>query len=191
MAFVHYPRTFQGFLNWKPETRHKYEWNKGKIEKTEHFKQSEFFIIQNLKRLFFITIASQSGGELMSVVDIMTSSRQLRRPDFSYFTREQIIEMAKSINQAGGVPLITFVIEIISPSDNQNKILEKNQEYFSAGVQVIWLIMPNLKRAAFRQVHIFTSPKNVQICTDDDICSAKPVLDDFEISVNDLLTLPS
>jgi hypothetical protein len=51
--------------------------------------------------------------------------------------------------------------------------------------------MPNLKRAAFRQVHIFTSPKNVQICTDDDICSAKPVLDDFEISVNDLLTLPS
>jgi hypothetical protein len=58
-------------------------------------------------------------------------------------------------------------------------------------VQIIWLIMPNLKRAAFRQVHIFTSPKNIQICTDDDICSAEPVLDDFEISVNDLLTLPS
>jgi Uma2 family endonuclease len=186
MASVQYPRTFQGFLNWKPETRYKYEWNKGKIEKTEHFKQAEFFIIQNLKRLFFKTIASQSGGELMSVVDIMTSSRQLRRPDFAYFTGEQIIEMAKSINQAGGVPLPAFVIEIISPCDNQNKILEKNQEYFSAGVQVIWLIMPNLK-----QVHIFTSPKNVQICTDDDICSAKPVLDDFEISVNDLLTVPS
>jgi len=53
MASVHYPRTFQGFLNWKPETRYKYEWNKGKIEKSEHFKQTEFFIIQNIKRLQF------------------------------------------------------------------------------------------------------------------------------------------
>jgi Uma2 family endonuclease len=125
MASVHYPRTFQGFLNWKPETRYKYEWNKGKIEKSEHFKQTEFFIIQNIKRPFFKTIASQSDDELMSVVDIMTSSNQLRRPDFSYFTGEQIIEMAKGINQEGGVPLPAFVIEIITPSDNQNKILEK------------------------------------------------------------------
>lgn len=186
MASVYYPRTFQGFLNWKPETRYKYEWNKGEIEKTEHFKQADFFILKNLNNLFFETKTYKNGGELMSVVDIMTSSNQLRRPDFSYFTREQIIEMAKDINQEGGILLPAFVIEIISPSDNQNKILEKNQEYFSAGVQVIWLIMPNLK-----QVHIYSSPKKVQICTDDDICSAKPVLPDFEISVNDLLTVPS
>ena len=190
MASVYYPRTFQGFMNGKPETRYKYEWNNGKIEKTEHFKQAEAYIVKNLNRLFFKTKTYQNGGELVSIVDIMTSSDQLRRPDFSYFTRDQIIEMAKSINQASGVPLPAFVIEIISSSDNQNKILEKNQEYFSAGVLLIWLIMPNFKRAAFRQVHIYSSPKKVQICTDDDICSAKPVLDDFEISVSDLLTVP-
>lgn len=44
MASIYYPRTFQGFLKWKPETRYKYEWNKGKIEKTEHFKQVETYI---------------------------------------------------------------------------------------------------------------------------------------------------
>jgi Uma2 family endonuclease len=181
MASVHYPRTFQGFLNWKPETRYKYEWNKGKIEKSDKMKQLEVFILKALSRLFILTSVHRKGDELMTEVDTMTSEEQLRRPDMAYYTKSQIIGMTKGVNQ---VPV--FVIEIISPSDNQNKILEKNQEYFSAGVQVIWLIMPNLK-----QVHIFTSPKNVQICTDDDICSAKPVLDDFEISVNDLLTLPS
>jgi Uma2 family endonuclease len=144
-------------------------------------KQLEVFILKALSRLFILTSVHRKGDELMTEVDTMTSEEQLRRPDMAYYTKSQIIGMTKGVNQ---VP--AFVIEIISPSDNQNKILEKNQEYFSAGVQVIWLIMPNLK-----QVHIFTSPKNVQICTDDDICSAKPVLDDFEISVNDLLTLPS
>jgi Uma2 family endonuclease len=181
MASVYYPRTFQGFMNWKPETRYKYEWNKGKIEKTDKMKQLEFFIVNTLTRLFTKTAAFQKGDGLLTEGDVLTSSEQLRRPDLSFYSQEQIVETAKGINQ---VP--TFVIEIISPSDNQNKILEKNQEYFSAGVQVIWLIMPNLK-----QVHIYSSPKKVQICTDDDICSAKPVLPDFEISVNDLLRLPS
>ncbi|WP_394993508.1 Uma2 family endonuclease [Emticicia sp.] len=181
MASVHYPRTFQGFLNWKPETRYKYEWNKGKIEKTDKMKQLEFFILKALSRLFVKTNAYQNGAELLTEGDVLTSSEQLRRPDLAYYTESQIIETTKGINQ---VP--TFVIEIISPSDNQNKILEKNQEYFLAGVQLIWLIMPNLK-----QVHIYSSPKKVHICTDDDICSAKPVLPDFEISVNNLLTFPS
>jgi Uma2 family endonuclease len=144
-------------------------------------KQLEFFILKALSRLFVKTNAYQHGAELLTEGDVLTSSEQLRRPDLAYYTESQIIETTKGINQ---IP--TFVIEIISPSDNQNKILEKNQEYFSAGVQLIWLIMPNLK-----QVHVYSSPMKVQICTDDDICSAKPVLDDFEISVNNLLTFPS
>ena len=181
MASIYYPRTFQGFMNWKPETRYKYEWNKGKIEKTDNMKQLEFFIIKALSRLFITTKAYQNGGELMTEGDVLTSEEQLRRPDMSFYTQSQIIEMANGANQ---VP--TFVIEIISPTDNQNKILEKNQEYFSAGVEIIWLIMPKLK-----QVHVFSSPKKVQICTEDDICSAAPVLPDYQISVNQLLQVPS
>ena len=136
MASIYYPRTFQGFLNWKPETRYKYEWNKGKIEKTIGMKQLETFILKALNRLFLLTQSHQNEGELFTEVDVMTSEEQLRRPDLAYYSRNQIIEMAKGINQ---VP--SFVIEIISPSDNQNKILEKNQEYFSAGVEIIWLIV--------------------------------------------------
>lgn len=180
MASIYYPRTFQGFLNWKPETRYKYEWNKGKIEKTIGMKQLEFFILKALGRLFVATKAYKNGDELLTEGDVMTSEQQLRRPDLAYYSQKQIVETAKGINQ---VP--SFVIEIISPSDNQNRILEKNQEYFSAGVEIIWLIMPNLK-----QVHVFSSPKKVEICTENDICSAKPILPDFEISVNDLFRLP-
>lgn len=180
MASIYYPRTFQGFLNWKPETRFKYEWNRGRIEKTENMKQLEFLILKALNRLFVSTKAFRNGDELITEGDVMTSDEQLRRPDLAYYTKQQIIESSKGNNQ---IP--AFLIEIISPSDNQTRILEKNQEYFQAGVKVIWLIMPSLK-----QVHIFHSPKQIQICTDDDICSASPVVDDFQITVNQLFSLP-
>lgn len=180
MASIYYPRTFQGFLNWKPETRFKYEWNRGRIEKTENMKQLEAFIIKALNRLFISTVVFRNGAELLTELDVMTSEDQLRRPDLSFYTEEQIISMKNGKNE---IP--AFVIEIISPSDNQMRILEKNQEYFQAGVKVIWLIMPSLK-----QVHIFHSPKQIQICTDDDICSASPVIDDFQITVNQLFSLP-
>ena len=62
MASIYYPRTFQGFLNWKPETRYKYEWNKGKVEKTERTQQKEIIISVNLIRNFTFTKAHQNGG---------------------------------------------------------------------------------------------------------------------------------
>jgi Uma2 family endonuclease len=73
------------------------------------------------------------------------------------------------------------LIEIISGSDNANKVEEKTAEYFKAGVKVMWLIYPENKT-----IHVYTSRKQVQICTDDDTCSAKPVLPEFELSVNSI-----
>jgi hypothetical protein len=37
-----------------------------------------------------------------------------------------------------------------------------------------------------KTIHVYTSRKQVQICTDDDTCSAKPVLPEFELSVNSI-----
>jgi hypothetical protein len=44
----------------------------------------------------------------------------------------------------------------------------------------------SMKSPQSKTVHIYTSRKNVTICYETDICSAKPVLEDFEISVNDI-----
>lgn len=52
----------------------------------------------------------------------------------------------------------------------------KLNEYFNAGVQVVWQVIP-----VTETVKVYTSPKNVTICSDSDICSAAPVLADFQI----------
>jgi hypothetical protein len=39
-----------------------------------------------------------------------------------------------------------------------------------------------------RMQEVYSDFKRVNICTDQDICSAKPALDDFEITAEDLFS---
>ena len=100
----------------------------------------------------------------------------MRRPDIAYLTKEQILA-----TKQGEDEIPEFVIEVISGNDKANKVEEKAIEYFKSGIKVLWLIYPDNQT-----VQIYTSLKQAQICTDDDICSAKPVLEDFEIRVNEI-----
>ena len=73
------------------------------------------------------------------------------------------------------------MIELGSESDSEMKSLLKRHEYFQAGVQVIWWVYPALK-----EVHVYTSPKTITICTTIDVLRAAPVLPEFHMTVDEL-----
>jgi Uma2 family endonuclease len=154
----------------------KYEYNNGLIEKTKGMnqQQSKFFIL--LLDLFIKTNAFKSGGRLVMETDMNTSNSQTRRPDIAFYSNDQLPLMWKGINQVA-----PWVIEIISPSDNAYKLNEKLEEYFKAGVQVVWQIFP-----ASPKVEVYTALDKVQICMGKTMCTAAPALLDFEISAEDL-----
>jgi hypothetical protein len=60
--------------------------------------------------------------------------------------------------------------------DDAEQVERKIVEYFKAGVRVMWKVMPESQ-----VVYVYTARKIVTICTDDDVCSAAPVLPDFQI----------
>ena len=131
-------------------------------------------------RAFIRTVAFQQGGNLVSEVDVMITPDQLRRPDFAYLTLDQI---RRSVEQRMGIP--SFVIEVISPNDRIKYLEEKLQEYFNAGVQVVWHIFPNT-----RQVWIYTDPLHHSVHSGSDVCSAAPALPDFAMTVEEMFRLP-
>lgn len=169
------PTTFDEFLRFEPTDGYKYEWNDGELIKTGGMKRKHLRLIKKLNRLFLLTHAHKAGGELICEQDVMLTGIQMRRPDVAYFSDEQI-------RSADDEPVPAFCIEVISPTDESEKVENKRIEYFRAGVQVLWHIFPEN-----REVYVYTARKTVQICSDDDLCSAQPVLDDFAISVNELL----
>ena len=170
------PKTFEEFINWESSDGFKYEWNDGELIKFTGMKQQQWYVYEVLN-MFFIEKGYYQKGTLMAEPDIMLTGIQMRRPDIAYFTREQI--RLGRINEEDVIP--EFVIEVISTNDQILQVRRKLNEYFKNGVKVVWLVYPNEQ-----EVEVFTSYKQVKICTGDDICSASPVLSDFEISVSDI-----
>ena len=166
------PRTLQEFVDWEPNDGYKYEWNDGELIKFTGMKKQEYYIYDLLLNLF-IEKGYKKQATLIAEADIMLSGLQIRRPDIAYFTAEQLVQ-----GRNGEDVIPEFVIEVISSNDQINPVEKKITEYFKAGVKVIWIIIPEEQI-----VYVYTSRRDVRACLENDICSAKPVLPDFEISV--------
>ena len=160
------------------EDGYKYEWNNGAVEKTTAMDQYQFFIQNILFRLFIKTKMFQRGGLLTSEGNMDTSPTQMRRPDLAAYTKEQLENMKKGENQ-----IAPWVAEVISTNDNINKVNGKLEEYFNAGVQVVWHIFPDSK-----QVYVYTAIDKVTICRGKTICSGAPAIEGFELSADDLFS---
>jgi Uma2 family endonuclease len=153
----------------------KYEWNNGIVEKSKHKnqQQSKFFYL--ILALFLKTEAAKNGGMLITETDMETTPFQTRRPDIAFYTGVQLPLMWKGKNQ-----IAPWVIEVISPSDNADKIFEKLNEYFSSGVKVVWHIFPTSQ-----QIYVYTSPEDVTICRGKTVCSGMPAIPDFSIKAEE------
>jgi Uma2 family endonuclease len=160
------------------EDKYKYEWVNGAVEKTlRTMNQYQQFICDNLIDFFTdLRLVGQVSGRLSPEVDTFFLSKVHRRPDLAYFSDAQRQLMAIGQNQ---VP--QFVIEIISNTDQMNKMIAKMQDYREADVPVIWHIYQN-----FNEIHVYNG-KNMTVCVGNDLCSAEPVLPNFKMSVNDIL----
>ena len=173
------PQTLQAFIDWEPTDGFKYEWKDGEIIRFSGMKKKQYYIYDVLNVLF-IEKGYHRTGTFMAEPDVMLTAFQMRRPDIAYFTKEQIQSGRK-----GKDVIPAFVIEVLSETDMAYRIEEKIVEYFKAGVQVVWNIIPEQE-----VVYVYTSRKHVTICLEDDICSAAPILPDFTISVNTLFAQP-
>jgi len=154
----------------------KYEWNDGEVEKTHAMNQTQQLIFRNLMRFFVDTSIFKEGGVLSSEVNMRTSKKQLRRPNLAIFSNKQVINFDDS---DATVP--AWVAEVISESDNINRVERKLDEYFQAGVKVVWHIFPISEK-----IYVYTSPTKVKICVNKAICSSLPALKDFEIVASDI-----
>ena len=155
---------------------YKYEWKNGQLEKEEYMKASERYIIDNIIRKHMETESFRQGNSIMGEADCYFSSLSTyRRPDAAYLTKDQI----KNPEEAAEAPAL--VVEVSSPSnaDEQNK--EKMLGYLAAGVHMVWYIYPHIK-----QVWIHTSPKEIVVCYENDVCQADPVVPGFSITVNEI-----
>ena len=78
-----------------------------------------------------------------------------------------------------GAPVLA--VEILSPSDNVERIHEKIKAYLSAGTQLVWIIDPDLYT-----VTVFEAGKSPILFNREQVLTAEPHLPGFQVAVGKL-----
>jgi Uma2 family endonuclease len=160
------------------EDGYKYEFNNGVIEKTKTMDQEQTTLFAKLLRMYISTKSFQEGGTITSETNMNTTDLQLRKPDIAIYSAEQLSLMKNGQNQVA-----EWVAEVISETDQINHVNKKLEEYFQAGVKVVWHIFPNIET-----VYVYTATDKVAICKGDKMCSGAPSVSDFQISAAQLFS---
>jgi Uma2 family endonuclease len=74
-----------------------------------------------------------------------------------------------------------LAVGVISPSDPWIEVEAKIEEYFQAGVKLVWVLEPKTKK-----VYVYRSPTEVRILSETDSLSGEEVILGFAIPVSDL-----
>src|SRR5262245_333643 len=92
------------------------------------------------------TFADTHGlGETVveTLLELNLPDQRNRRPDVAFFTRDRWptpFTLSREDNAWELVP--DLAVKVISPTDAAESLLEKVQEYFKAGVRLMWVVYP-------------------------------------------------
>jgi Uma2 family endonuclease len=105
----------------------------------------------------------------------------VRMPDIAFTAWSRI--PGKPADVAPIAPIIpNLAVEILSLSNTRAEMTRKCQEYFAAGVELVWIIDP-----AARTIEIYTAPGGpVRTLTHADTLTGDPVLPQFSMRIADL-----
>jgi Uma2 family endonuclease len=102
----------------------------------------------------------------------------VRGPDLAFWSRERL----PTIPREGYVEIVPdLVVEVLSPSDIFTKVLRKVQMYHDAGVQLVWVLVPE-----DRSVSVHLRGNAYRVLTEAETLSGADVLRGFTCTVRDL-----
>jgi Uma2 family endonuclease len=118
------------------------------------------------------------GGEVG--IYIRRHPDTVRAADLLYISEERFARL-RSPSYLDIAP--ELVVEIVSPEDRWNEVMEKVSEYFEAGVVRVWVVDPKPHR-----VFVYRSPTEVVQLDERQILADEELLPGFSVPVSDLFS---
>lgn len=104
---------------------------------------------------------------------------RVRGADVVFISKARLPELPKGFLEAAP----ELVVEIMSPDDRWQDVQQKLKEYFSIGVQWVWIVEPEN-----RAVLVYRSRTEMQEFGEGDTVNGEGVLEGFRLPVASLLT---
>ena len=127
-------------------------------------------------RLFQHVDENQLGDVYTSDTGFRVGERLLI-PDIAFVSIARIPEDA---DKASPIPP-DLAVEVVSPTDVLNRIVEKAFAYLAAGTQLVWVVEPKSKT-----VMVYRSETDIKLLTRNDTLTGEDVVEGFACSVAEL-----
>ena len=107
---------------------------------------------------------------------------QLRAPDVSFVRRDQRPQGLVSRGYADGAPALA--VEVVSPSNTVEEMEQKRHEYFAAGAELVWIVLP-----VTQTVQVWTTPQTCTTLGREDQLTGGDLLPGFAVTVGDIFAV--
>ena len=108
--------------------------------------------------------------------DLGATLQRQRRPDVALVLYDRWPPQQRVPRTEAWNVVPNLAVEIVSPTDRADDLMNKVAEYFGAGVERVWIIFP-----AQEHVYVYESPTTVRILTRADTLQGEPLLPDFRL----------
>lgn len=123
------------------------------------------------------------GFAVAEVMFILRPDWPQRRPDLAFIAYDRwTIPLPPEDPPAWNV-VPNLTVEVVSPKNTVDEIEDKLQEYFEAGVQLVWVVHP-----VRRRIYVYDSLTQVRVLTETDELDGGSVLPGFRMKIADLYT---
>lgn len=137
--------------------------------------------LANVLMLEMSPAAAELGRVRVEMVfDFMAQIGHKRRPDLSYIAFEKWAK-DRPLPDSDWVVVPNLAVEIVSPSNRYQELIEKKNEYFQVGVEEVWIVVPSA-----REISIYESGGDVRIVNGSAVLTAERLLPGFKMLLDDL-----
>jgi Uma2 family endonuclease len=105
-----------------------------------------------------------------------------RRPDVAFVSAQTVARAPPQLGSENAWDVLPeLMVEVISPNDLAEEIIERVKEYFTAGTKLVWVIYPTA-----RLVYVYESPRNPRVLGEVEELDGGTLLPGFRISIASL-----
>jgi Uma2 family endonuclease len=105
-----------------------------------------------------------------------------RRPDVAFVSAQTIAQTPPQPGSDNAWAILPeLLVEVVSPNNLAEEIIERIDEYFAAGTKLVWVVYPTQ-----RLLYVYESPKKVRILGATDELDGGSVLPSFRIPIASL-----
>ena len=132
-------------------------------------------------------VRSRGLGRVLTgmMFDLRPAVDRQRRPDVSFVSAASWPLNRRAPKTAAWAIIPELAIEIVSPTNPATEVIGKVQEYFAAGVRLVWVVYPDQE-----QVYAHESPTRIEVLARGDTLDGGAILPGFRLSVIDLFDAP-